>query len=151
MYELLVLTWKLIVTYWEDLTSSEVCLDDSSCFTWQKGNPDNPKLVLIMRLNENTLGVPGWLSQFSIQLLILAQVTISESWDWLPCGAPHWVRNLLKIFSLSLSLCPPRSPHPPTATLSNKRACASNGRKQVFPVKSLHLDFSSGPACVLLW
>ena len=35
------------------------------------------------------LGIPGWLSQFSIQLLISVQVIISGSWDGAPSGALH--------------------------------------------------------------
>ena len=37
---------------------------------------------------EEELGAPGWLSQVSIQLLILAQVMIPGSWDQVPCQAP---------------------------------------------------------------
>ena len=44
-------------------------------------------------------GAPGWLSELSIQLLILTQAIISGC-EIKPC----WVWRLLKI--LSLSLCP---------------------------------------------
>ena len=56
--------------------------------------------------------VPGWLSQLSIQLLVLAQVMFSGLWDWAPCRAPCWTWKLLGIFSLPfpypqcLNVCP---------------------------------------------
>ena len=34
---------------------------------------------------EATSGVPGWLSQLRVQILILAQVTTHSLWDWAPC------------------------------------------------------------------
>ena len=53
------------------------------------------------------LGVPGWLSQLSVQLLILAQVMISRGCEIEPC-----IRFLTGLeahlrFSLSLSICSP--------------------------------------------
>lgn len=42
------------------------------------------------------LGAPGWLSQLSIQLLISAEVLISESWVQALRWAPGWVGSLLK-------------------------------------------------------
>ena len=35
------------------------------------------------------VGMPGWLSWLSIQLFILAQVMIPESWDQAPHRAPY--------------------------------------------------------------
>ena len=35
------------------------------------------------------IGAPGWLSQSSCHLLIMAQVMISGSWDQAPHWAPH--------------------------------------------------------------
>ena len=52
-----------------------------------------------------TSGV-AWVAQLSVQLLISAQVMISQSWAWLPHQAPCWVWNLLKILSLPLPLSP---------------------------------------------
>ena len=53
-------------------------------------------------------GVPGWLHGLSIQLLTLAQVMISGSWDGALSLAPGSVQSVLDI--LSLSLCPPLPP-----------------------------------------
>ena len=33
--------------------------------------------------------VPGWLSQLSVQLLTMAGVMISGSWNWALCWAAH--------------------------------------------------------------
>ena len=41
-------------------------------------------------------GLPGWLSQLSIQLLISAQVLISGLWIQAPHWAPHLAWSLLK-------------------------------------------------------
>ena len=48
------------------------------------------------------IGVPGWLSQLSIWLLILAQVMISESWDWALSQTLCSAWSLLEILSPSL-------------------------------------------------
>ena len=45
---------------------------------------------------------PGWLNQWSGQLLILAQVMISALWDQAPGWAPHWAWSQLKILPLPL-------------------------------------------------
>ena len=51
--------------------------------------------------------VSGWLSQLGIQLLILAQVLISQFMRSSPMwGSARTVWNLLGILSLPLSLCP---------------------------------------------
>ena len=47
---------------------------------------------------------PGWLSQLSVQLLILAHVLMSQLWDGALSWVPAWAGSLLTI--LSLSLCP---------------------------------------------
>ena len=52
------------------------------------------------------VGVSGWLSQWSLQFLILAQVMVPGLWDRTPGWALHRVRSLLEIFSLSLLRCP---------------------------------------------
>jgi len=44
------------------------------------------------------MGVPAWLSQLSVQLLISGQILISRSLVQAPHWAPRWARNLLKIF-----------------------------------------------------
>ena len=49
-------------------------------------------------------GAPGWLSQLSGQLLILAQVMISQLWVWAPRWAPYWQHGACLGFSLSPSL-----------------------------------------------
>ena len=49
-------------------------------------------------------GMPRWLSQLSIWLLILAQVVTSGSWDWAPDGAPSSVESCFRILSLTLPL-----------------------------------------------
>ena len=59
--------------------------------------------------------VPGWLSWFSVCLLILAQVTISQWWDQAPCQALLWQSRehawgSLSPSSLSLSLSLSLSP-----------------------------------------
>ena len=59
----------------------------------------------------SALGVPGWLSQLSIQLLIEAQVMISqfvESSPVLGSALAEW--SLLGILSPSLSALPPLMP-----------------------------------------
>ena len=53
---------------------------------------------------------PGWLSKLSVQLFILAQVMISESWDQAQCQALHWAWSLLKILSFPLLLSPNATP-----------------------------------------
>ena len=53
--------------------------------------------------------MPGWLSQWSTRLLILAQVMIPGSWDQAWSHTPCWAWSLLKIFSpdpLPLPLSP---------------------------------------------
>lgn len=59
---------------------------------------------------------PGWLSRLSIWLLILAQVTISESWDQALSQAPHC--GSCSRFSPSLSCCP----SPPTQREKKNRS-----------------------------
>ena len=59
-------------------------------------------------------GVPGWLSQLSIRLLISAQVMIPGLWDQSLCWALCCVWSLLRIFPMPLSL--PLRPSP-SATL----------------------------------
>ena len=52
-------------------------------------------------------GVPGWLSQLSVQLLISAQVMILCFVRSSPAsGSAMSAQSLLGIHSLSLSLCP---------------------------------------------
>ena len=54
------------------------------------------------------LGVPGWPSQFSVRLLISAQVMISQFVIWRPkLGSTLTVQSLLRILSLPLSLFAP--------------------------------------------
>ena len=53
--------------------------------------------------NKFTYRAPGWLSQLSLQLLILAQVMISELWDRALPGALSSVWSLF----ISLSTLPP--------------------------------------------
>ena len=48
-----------------------------------------------------TIGLPEWPSQLSIQLLILAQVMISELWGQAQRQAQLWEWSLLKILSHS--------------------------------------------------
>ena len=48
-------------------------------------------------------GAPGWLSQLSSQLLVSAQVMISQSWDRAPHRALCRVPNLLKFLVPSCS------------------------------------------------
>ena len=55
-----------------------------------------------------SIGAPGWLSWFSVQLLISAQVMISGAWDQAPCQAPHWAQGSFR-FCLLLSFW--LSPH----------------------------------------
>ena len=50
------------------------------------------------------VGVPGWLSQLSVWLLVLAQDVILSLWDWAMSGVPHSVGSWLEILSLPLSL-----------------------------------------------
>jgi len=66
---------------------------------------------------KNGKGSLGWLSQLSLQLFILAQVMISESWNQAPHWALHWVQSPLVPLPLllppptpvlSLSLSPPQ-------------------------------------------
>ena len=53
------------------------------------------------------LGISGWLSRWSIQVLILAQLMISCFMSSSPeLGSVLTVRSLLGILSLSLSFCP---------------------------------------------
>ena len=72
-------------------------------------------------------GAPGWLSQLSIQLLISAQVMISQSWDLAlsQASAGHGA-CLISSVSLSASLSSSPSPHTPpvhmcTSTCSLKK------------------------------
>ena len=52
------------------------------------------------------LGAPGWLSPFSIRLLVSAQVTISPFMGLSPAsGSVLTAWSLLGVLSLSLSLC----------------------------------------------
>ena len=53
--------------------------------------------------NIKTSRAPGWHSQLNLQLLVSAQVMISESYDQAPRQAPHSVWNLLTIYSSSPS------------------------------------------------
>ena len=56
---------------------------------------------------EKSLEVPGWLSQLSDQLLILAQVMISQFKRLSPMlGSVLTVHRACLEFSVSLSLCP---------------------------------------------
>ena len=48
-------------------------------------------------------GAPGWWSWWRIQLLVSAQVLISEWWDGAPSWVPRSVRSLLRFLSLSAS------------------------------------------------
>ena len=45
------------------------------------------------------LGVPGWPCRLIVRPWILAQVIISELWDWSPCRAPHWAWACLRLIS----------------------------------------------------
>ena len=55
----------------------------------------------------SVLGVPGWLSWLSVQLLISAQVTVSWFVGLSPAlGSALTTRNLLGFSFSSLSLCP---------------------------------------------
>ena len=72
-------------------------------------------------LNQNLIlnslgGVPGWLSQLSIQLLISAQVMISKFMESSPKSGPMPDSKAWSLlceaclgFSLSFSLCPSRT------------------------------------------
>ena len=62
--------------------------------------------VYIVNLKRKRLGAPGYLSQLSIRLLILAQVMISGSWDWAPCWALPWAWSMLEILLPSFTLSP---------------------------------------------
>jgi len=64
-----------------------------------------PKLGYIKELP--AWGVPGWLSQSNVQLLILAQAMISGLWNRAPRQAPCWAWSPLEILSLPLPLLPP--------------------------------------------
>ena len=61
---------------------------------WNKSNLRNRK--------QKIMGAPGYLSWFSVWLLILAQVMIPGSWD----RDPHRAHALLRILSLPLPLSP---------------------------------------------
>ena len=66
----------------------------------------NVSQVLVML--KTTSGAPGWLSQVSIQILILAQVMISGSWDEASAS-----EGLLEILLPSPSAPPPAHTHVP--------------------------------------
>ena len=51
--------------------------------------------------------MPQWLFRLGVQLLVLAHVMISWSWDQAPHWALHWAWSLLWILSLFLSLLLP--------------------------------------------
>ena len=53
-----------------------------------------------------TFGATGWLSQLSVQLLILAQVMLSTSWDQANVGLRAQWGIYLRILSLSLCSSP---------------------------------------------
>lgn len=70
------------------------------------------KLYIAFKRGKRVEGAPKWRSPLNVWLLILAQVTISGSWNWVLCQAMQWAWNLLKMilfFSLPLSLDPPCS------------------------------------------
>ena len=65
-----------------------------------------------IRIRKKKTGVPGWLSQLSVRLLILAQVMISRFVGWSPVSVSVLTaQSLLGSLSLSLSLWAPRPAH----------------------------------------
>ena len=93
---------------------------------------------------------PGWLSLFSVRLLILAQVVTSGLWDPAPHQARHWAWSVLKIVSHTATLennteIPQKVKSRPTLQPSN---CTTRylprGYKYTDPKEHLHPnDYSS--------
>ena len=78
----------------------------SSLFLWQSISSISSAipcfLIFFSRLSsQNKAGVPRWLSWLGFQLLVSAQVMISESWD----QDPHWA--LCSSWSVLVPLPPP--------------------------------------------
>lgn len=73
-----------------------------------------------------------WFSRLSVQLLILAQVTISGLWDQAPGQALRSMHSLLEILFLSSS--PPPPAHMGTCT---GREGGREGRKKAYTKKDL--------------
>ena len=82
-----------------------LCVGLITIFTVRKLQNWNKKNVSINSLQKTTLGAPGWFSQLSCQILILAEVMISGSWDGASYWAPRSVGSLLQdAFPLPLTL-----------------------------------------------
>ena len=73
-------------------------------FPWRPSLPWFPPLTQTQKLfNLNSCPeLPGWLSQWGVWLLILAQLMISGSWDGALCWAPGSAASPLNILSLLL-------------------------------------------------
>ena len=65
-----------------------------------------PGLSMIVQLDREAAGDPGWLNWLRVPLLISAQVVILQSWDRAPCWALCWAWSLLGILSLPLFTLP---------------------------------------------
>ena len=93
---------------------------------------------------KQTLGVPRWLSQPHIQLLVSAQVTILGSWDLATHQKPCSVWSLTDILSLPLPL-----PLPPPA-----HVCSLSKINKIFTKKKKGkrwiLDMLCIPSCIIL-
>ena len=96
---------------------------------------------------------PGWLSLFSIRLLILAQVVTSGLWDPAPHQALHWAWSMLKILSHTATLennteVPQKVKSRPTLQPSN---CTTRylprGYKYTDPKRHLHPNVYSSNVC----
>ena len=58
------------------------------------GHLGSPDLAVICAVTVEEMGT-GWLSQLSVQLLVLAQVMVLWSWDEASCWALHSAQSLL--------------------------------------------------------
>ena len=67
-----------------------------SWLLWGYFNPQHLELVYISPKNSFLSGVPGWLSQLSVWLLISAQFLTSGLWVQALHGAARWAWSLLK-------------------------------------------------------
>ena len=97
----------------------EMSFSQNKNYSNSHGNSENsektPLLSLYSHLSGNCpnfrksamSGAPRWLNWLRFQLLVLAQVMISGSWDQAPCQALHSAWRVLKMISLSLFLSLP--------------------------------------------
>ena len=73
------------------------------CFNFLRNCRTSPQLFLTSFFKRKKLETLVWHNWLSIRLLVLAQVMISRSWNWVLHGALHWAQSLLKmLFWLSL-------------------------------------------------